>query len=42
MQGLQKVMHIVIFLGFCGMIPNSSAAVLENMVETVNEGMCVY
>ena len=40
-QGLQKVMHIVIFLGFSGMITSSSAIVLGNMVETVNEGMCV-
>ena len=41
MQGLQKVMRIVISLGFCGMMSTSSEIVLVNMVGTVNEGMYV-
>ena len=41
MQGLQNVMHTVIILGFCGIIPSRSRIVLGNMVEPVNEGMCV-
>ena len=31
MQGLQKVMRIVISLDFCGMMTSSSAIVLRNM-----------
>ena len=34
-------MRIVISLGLCGMVPSSSAIVLGNMVEKVNEDMCV-
>ena len=41
MQGLQKVMSIVISLGFCRMMSTSSEIVLVNMVGTVNEGMYV-
>ena len=41
MQGLQKVMRIVIFLGFCGMMSISSGIVLVNIVGTVNQGICV-
>ena len=39
-QGVQKVMHIVISLGFCGMIPSSSAIVLGNMVAKATENVC--
>ena len=35
------MMRIVISLGFCEMMLCSSAAVLGNMLGTVNEGMCV-
>ena len=41
MQGLQKVMRIVISFGFCGMMSTSSGLALVKMVGTVNEGMCV-
>ena len=34
-------MRIVTFLGFCGMMPSSSATVLGNMVGKVSQGMCV-
>ena len=34
-------MHIVISLGFCGMMSSISAIVLGNMVAKVNEGICV-
>ena len=39
--GLQKVMRIVISLGFCEMMPSSSGIVLGNMMGTVNECICV-
>ena len=41
MQCLQKVMRIVISLGFCGTMSSSSGIVLGNMVGAANEGMCV-
>ena len=34
-------MRIVIPLGLCGMVPSSSAIVFRNIVEKVNQGMCV-
>ena len=34
-------MHIVISLGFCEMVPSSSAIVLGNIVGKVNEGMYI-
>ena len=34
-------MRIVISLGFCGMMPRSSAIVLGNIVGKLNEGVCV-
>ena len=41
MQGLQKVMRIVISLGFCEIMPSSIRIVLGDMVAKVNQGMCV-
>ena len=41
MQGLQKVMRIVISLGFCVMRTSSSAIILRNIVGTVNEEVCI-
>ena len=41
MQGLWKVMCLVISLGFCGMMSSSFTDFLKNMVGKVNEGMCV-
>ena len=41
MQGLQKMMHKVTSLGFCKMMPSSSAVVLGNILRIVNEGICV-
>ena len=41
MQCHQKVMRIIIYLGFCGMMPSSSAIALGNIAGQVNEGMCV-
>ena len=35
MHGLQKVMRIVIYLGFCGMMLSSSKIVLGNMMGTL-------
>ena len=40
--GLQKVMRIVIPLGFCEMMPSCSGIVLGNMMGTVNECICVF
>ena len=40
MQVLQKLMHTVIILSFCGIIPSRSRILQGNVVETVNEGMC--
>ena len=34
-------MQIVTSLGLCGMVPNSSAIFLGNLLGKVNEGMCV-
>ena len=42
MQGLQRMMRIAISLGFCRMMPSSSAIVSGNMVGTVNEDVCVF
>ena len=41
MQGLWRVMCLVISLGFCGMMSSSFTAFLKNMVGIVNEVMCV-
>ena len=41
MQGLRKVMRIVISLGFCVMRTSSAAIILRNIVGTVNE-WCVF
>ena len=40
MQGVQKVMHIVNSLGFCGIIASSSAIAFGNMVEKANGNVC--
>lgn len=40
MLGVQKVMPIVISLGFGGMIPSSSAIIFGNMVAKANENVC--
>ena len=40
MQVHLNVIRVVISLGFCGMMPNSSAILLQNMVEKVNKSMC--
>ena len=42
MQGIQKVMHIVISLGFCGMIASSSTIAFGNMVAKANENVCFF
>ena len=40
MQVHLNVIRVVISLGFCGMMPNSSGILLQNMVEKVNKIMC--
>ena len=41
MQGLQKLMQIVISLDFSGMMHISSAIVIGNMVGNENEDVCI-
>ena len=41
MRGRQKMMHIVISLGFCGIAPSISTIVLANMVGKVNESVSI-